>query len=95
MSANSECMILVTGFGPFDKYVVNASWEAVKELQKLWVDSKKFPNIKLITKEIPVSYSYVSTQIPQLWKKHNPTVSNILYIIFHIYELSSFSIHFY
>lgn len=81
MGADSECTILVTGFGPFDKHVVNASWEAVKELQKLWIDSKEFSDIELITKEIPVSYSYVSTQIPQLWKKHNPTVRSILYMI--------------
>ncbi|CAL1688542.1 unnamed protein product [Lasius platythorax] len=74
MGADPECTILVTGFGPFDKHVVNASWEAVKELQKLWIDSKEFSDIELITKEIPVSYSYVSTQIPQLWKKHNPTI---------------------
>lgn len=74
MGVDSECTILVTGFGPFGKHVVNASWEAVKELQKLWINSKEFPDIKLVIEEIPVSYSYVSTQIPQLWKKHNPTI---------------------
>lgn len=78
MGVDSECTILVTGFGPFDKHVVNASWEAVKELQKLWINSKEFPDVKLIIEEIPVSYSYVSTRIPQLWKKHSPTVSGIL-----------------
>ncbi|EZA62455.1 hypothetical protein DMN91_004474 [Ooceraea biroi] len=74
MSTDSKCRILVTGFGPFDKHVVNASWEAVKELQKLWAASKEFPGVELITEEIPVSYDYVSTCIPQLWKKYNPTI---------------------
>lgn len=74
MGADPECTILVTGFGPFDKHLVNASWEAVKELQKLWADSEEFADVTLIAKEIPVSYGYVSTRIPQLWKEHNPTI---------------------
>jgi len=75
MSIDSKQKILVTGFGPFDKHVVNASWEAVKELQKLWAKSKEFPDIELIIEEIPVSYNYVSTCIPQFWEKHCPIVS--------------------
>lgn len=73
-SERTSCTILVTGFGPFDKHMVNASWEAVKELQKLWIDSKEFSDIKLIIRQVPVSYRDVSTQIPQLWKKYNPTI---------------------
>lgn len=78
MSINSKSTVLVTGFGPFDKHVVNASWEAVKELQTLWTQSVEFSDVELIAEEIPVSYNYVSTCIPQLWKKHSPSVSNIL-----------------
>jgi len=77
MSIDPKQKILVTGFGPFDKHVVNASWEAAKELQKLWTKSGEFPGVELIIKEIPVSYNYVSTCIPQLWEKHRPTVSSI------------------
>ena len=32
--------IVVTGYGPFEGHPVNASWEAVKELSKIW-DSEK------------------------------------------------------
>lgn len=78
MSSNSKRTILVTGFGPFNKHAVNASWEAVKELQKMWVESKEFPGVELITEEIPVSYDYVSTYVPQLWKKHSPAVSSVM-----------------
>lgn len=80
MGADPKCTILVTGFGPFQDHEVNASWEAVKELQKLWTDSKEVSNVKLIIEEIPVLYSVVSTHVPQLWKKHNPTVNIIIYI---------------
>lgn len=91
MDVDPEYTILVTGFGPFATHWLNASWIAVKELQKLWTDFKEFPDIKLIIEEIPVSYSYVSTQIPQLWKKHNPIVSSII-MIFHIYDIQFLNI---
>ncbi|KAI4495598.1 hypothetical protein M0802_008610 [Mischocyttarus mexicanus] len=65
--------ILITGFGPFDKHIVNASWEAVKELSNLWLQSK-LCDIQLITKQIPVSYQYVSTEISKLWEEHNPII---------------------
>ena len=28
--------VVVTGYGPFGNHTVNASWEAVKRLKKLW-----------------------------------------------------------
>ncbi|XP_015183499.1 PREDICTED: pyroglutamyl-peptidase 1 [Polistes dominula] len=65
--------ILITGFGPFDKHVVNASWEAVKELSKLWPQTE-LCNIQLITKQIPVSYQYVSTEISKLWEEYDPII---------------------
>ncbi|KAF7395378.1 hypothetical protein HZH68_009428 [Vespula germanica] len=65
--------ILVTGFGPFDNHIINASWEAVKELSKLWPQSE-LCNTQLITKQIPVSYEYVSTQISKLWQEHDPII---------------------
>jgi len=77
MSADPKCTILVTGFGPFDTHMVNASWEAVKELQKLWGNSVEFSDVKLVAEEIPVSYDYVSDYVPHLWKKHDPSVSTV------------------
>lgn len=74
MSIDPKCTILVTGFGPFDKHPVNASWEAVKELQKLWENSVESSDVKLVAEEIPVSYNHVSDHIPQLWKEHNPSI---------------------
>lgn len=65
---------LVTGFGPFGDHNVNASWAAVKELEKLYVKSNKFDNVKLVIEEIPVSYEDVSTRVPELWKEHDPIV---------------------
>ncbi|XP_076245163.1 pyroglutamyl-peptidase 1 [Calliopsis andreniformis] len=66
--------VLVTGFGPFGNHIVNASWEAVKELCKLVVDSSEWKDIKVVTKEIPVSYEDVANYIPTLWKEYNPLV---------------------
>lgn len=65
--------ILVTGFGPFRNYIVNASSEAVKELAKLW-PTTELRNIELITKVLPVSYEDVSAAISKLWKEHNPII---------------------
>ncbi|XP_011869184.1 PREDICTED: pyroglutamyl-peptidase 1 [Vollenhovia emeryi] len=84
--------ILVTGFGPFDAHVVNASWEAVKELQKLWENSVEFPDFELVAEEIPVSYAYVSNRVPRLWKKHNPSI--VLHVgVSHIAESLTIECH--
>ncbi|XP_012532284.1 pyroglutamyl-peptidase 1 [Monomorium pharaonis] len=74
MDADPKSTVLVTGFGPFNMHAVNASWEAVKELQKLWTNSVEFADVELVTEEIPVSYDYVADYIPQLWKKYNPAI---------------------
>lgn len=76
MSDDFKCTILVTGFGPFSTHVVNASWEAVKELQELWTNSVEFADVKLVAEEIPVSYDYVANHVPRLWKKYNPAVNS-------------------
>ena len=81
MDVNAKCTILVTGFGPFSTHTVNASWEAVKELQELWKNSVEFSDVKLVVEKIPVSYNYVSDHIPQLWKKHNPSVSSVTHVM--------------
>ncbi|XP_031846942.1 pyroglutamyl-peptidase 1 [Nomia melanderi] len=74
MHSDYKCSVLVTGFGPFNNHVVNASWEAVKELNKLFADSEELKNVKLITEEIPVSYDDVATYLPKLLEEYNPMV---------------------
>lgn len=76
MSNDIKRTVLVTGFGPFDQYEKNPSWEAVKNLQSLWEKYEEFPNLQLVIEKIPVSYECVSTHIPKLWQQHNPVVSN-------------------
>ncbi|KAF3424842.1 hypothetical protein E2986_00961 [Frieseomelitta varia] len=65
---------LITGFGPFGSHVINASWEAVKELNKLCINSQEMVDVEIIIKEIPVSYQDVAACIPKLWKEYKPTV---------------------
>lgn len=60
--------VLVTGFGPFRDYKINASWEAVKLLPD------EIDECKLVKTEIPVVYDTVETKIPALWKEHSPEV---------------------
>lgn len=60
--------ILVTGFGLFRDYKINASWEAVKLLPD------EIDEFKLIKIEVPVVYDIVETKIPALWKEHDPEV---------------------
>lgn len=65
--------IIVTGFGPFGKHIINASWEAVKNLSKKNSEIlKKQYNVNLIIKEIPVAYDHVIKNIPELWQQYNP-----------------------
>ncbi|XP_023022485.1 pyroglutamyl-peptidase 1 [Leptinotarsa decemlineata] len=61
----SEC-ILVTGFGPFGDHNVNASWQAVKLLPEV------IDNLKIVKKEIPVTYKYVECEVPSLWQDLDP-----------------------
>ncbi|CAK9799556.1 Pyroglutamyl-peptidase 1 [Anthophora plagiata] len=74
MEISEKYTVLVTGFGPFDNHVINASWEAVKELNKLCTNSKEMNDMKVIAKEIPVSYEDVAMYIPKLWEEYKPTL---------------------
>ncbi|XP_034246064.1 pyroglutamyl-peptidase 1 [Thrips palmi] len=67
MSANKNTVV-VTGFGPFGQYKVNASWEAVKLIPSLLDET----DINLIIEEIPVEYEETWTKISQLQKEHTP-----------------------
>ena len=61
-------LIVVTGFGPFGDHEVNASWEAVKGLPKLWTDKDHTIHIE----EIPVDYDFIQKQVPEKWESNNP-----------------------
>ncbi|XP_026320995.1 pyroglutamyl-peptidase 1 [Hyposmocoma kahamanoa] len=63
-------MVLVTGFGPFANHPVNASWEAVKLINK--DELEKRLNIDLVLLEIPVTYENVDEFVPALWETYTP-----------------------
>ncbi|CAK1584116.1 unnamed protein product [Parnassius mnemosyne] len=63
-------LVLVTGFGPFLNHPVNASWEAVKLMNKKELEKKY--NIELVQLEIPVTYENVDEFVPALWETHTP-----------------------
>ncbi|VVC97905.1 unnamed protein product [Leptidea sinapis] len=63
-------IVLVTGFGPFIKHPVNASWEAVKLLNKDEIEKKH--NVELVQIELPVIYENVDEFVPALWETHEP-----------------------
>ncbi|ESO07559.1 hypothetical protein HELRODRAFT_75940, partial [Helobdella robusta] len=63
--------LIFKGFGPFAMHVVNASWEAVKELSKMGL-GKEAGNVKLITEEIPVIYDAVRQYTVNMWNTHKP-----------------------
>lgn len=65
-------IVLVTGFGPFANFPVNASWEGVKLMNKDEIERKH--NIELVQIEIPVTYESVDEFVPALWKTHEPKV---------------------
>lgn len=65
-------MVVVTGFGPFANHPVNASWEAVRLINK--DELEKRLNIDLVLLEIPVTYENVDEFAPALWETHTPKV---------------------
>ena len=67
--------VLVTGFGPFGHHTVNASWVAVKELDRLWGErgtSNSPSQWTLKTREVPVEYSFVSGSLHQIYADTAP-----------------------
>lgn len=74
MEITPKKTILITGFGPFGNHIVNASWEAVKELNKLCATTKVLKNVEVIVKEISVSYEDVANYVPKLWEKYKPNL---------------------
>ncbi|XP_069622383.1 pyroglutamyl-peptidase 1-like protein [Ranitomeya imitator] len=70
-NSNSPNLIVVTGFGPFRNYLVNSSWEAVKELEKLGLGD----NVQLKIMELPVQYSEVEKKVNWIWTELQPQLS--------------------
>jgi len=56
--------IVVTGFGPFGDHKTNASWQAVQALPNLWKLSEHKDDVELVVDEVPVSYDFIKTQVP-------------------------------
>lgn len=67
-NASEKKTVVVTGFGPFGVHSINASWEAVKELEKTGIS----PDIRLITLQIPVEYKCVKRILYELWEVYSP-----------------------
>lgn len=65
-------IVLVTGFGPFANHPINASWEAVKLMNKDEIEKKH--NIELVLVELSVTYANVDEFVPALWETHTPKV---------------------
>lgn len=63
-------IVLVTGFGPYINHPVNASWEAVKIMNKEEIEKKH--NVELVLIELPVTYENVDEFVPALWETHTP-----------------------
>ncbi|XP_014228626.1 pyroglutamyl-peptidase 1 [Trichogramma pretiosum] len=74
METKPKETVLVTGFGLFRDYDVNASWEAVKLLPELFSKSEISSEINLVIEEIPVAYQTVDKKVEELYKKHKPSV---------------------
>lgn len=72
-------IVLVTGFGPYLSQPVNASWEAVKIMNKDEIEKKH--NVELVQLEIPVTYDNVDEFVPALWETHTPKVSRTSFLL--------------
>ena len=63
MTSSEKQKIVITGFGPFEGYPVNSSWESVKLIPDLW----KHDLVDVIIDEVPVCYDYVKSNICNKW----------------------------
>ena len=67
-------VVFVTGFGPFGRHNVNASWESVKLLPTL--DFEKDLKVQLVIDQVPVRYEFVSEYLCKKWAELKPHVRN-------------------
>ncbi|RLE74661.1 MAG: pyroglutamyl-peptidase I [Thermoprotei archaeon] len=61
--------ILITGFGPYEKYKMNPAQLIAREL-----DGKEILGVKIVGKEVPVSFKRVIKIIPEYIKEIRPRV---------------------
>nr|XP_035933385.1 pyroglutamyl-peptidase 1-like protein isoform X4 [Halichoerus grypus] len=69
MDSQPSCVV-VTGFGPFRQYLVNSSWEAVKELSKLGLNSDMEVELRIL--QLPVDYREVKQRVTRIWEDLQP-----------------------
>jgi len=55
---NDKGVILLTGFTPFGSNTINSSWEAVKQLDGLWIG-----NNRIVTVQLPVVWDQAGGQL--------------------------------
>ncbi|XP_005381674.2 PREDICTED: pyroglutamyl-peptidase 1-like protein isoform X2 [Chinchilla lanigera] len=72
MDSQSSCVV-VTGFGPFRQHLVNSSWEAVKELSKLGLETNM--EVELRTLQLPVDYREVKQRVTRIWEEFQPQLA--------------------
>lgn len=59
--------VLLTGFEPFDGQPVNASWAAVREVERRWSEPST-----LVTALLPVSFARAPGRLGELIAEHRP-----------------------
>lgn len=62
--------IVLTGFKPFAKHIVNDSETCVKLIAESGLDQEL--DVNLITEVFDVSYNSVIQRVPALWTEHDP-----------------------
>ncbi|XP_030877095.1 pyroglutamyl-peptidase 1-like protein [Leptonychotes weddellii] len=72
MDSQPSCVV-VTGFGPFRQYLVNSSWEAVKELSKLGLNSDMEVELRIL--QLPVDYREVKQRVTRIWEDLQPQLA--------------------
>lgn len=70
---NRPLTVLVTGFGPFNKYKINSSWEAVKDLPSMGLKCRG-EQVHVEVRHMRVSYVDVRSEIAILWKEIKPDI---------------------
>ncbi|XP_044244313.2 pyroglutamyl-peptidase 1-like protein isoform X2 [Ursus arctos] len=72
MDSQPSCVV-VTGFGPFRQHLVNSSWEAVKELSKLGLNSDVKVELRIL--QLPVDYREVKQRVTRIWEDLRPQLA--------------------
>ncbi|XP_051898591.1 pyroglutamyl-peptidase 1 [Pristis pectinata] len=68
---SSSQLVLVTGFGPFRRYLRNPSWVAVQELKALGLGE----NVQMEVAELPVHYQRARELVTRMWETLRPQLA--------------------